>query len=84
MIPRPFEIAHSDGCAVATDGRVVLSVRDNGKAWRRRGLKTSSGEVSKPIGAIEMAVGELKDVRVYVTHADGQVHIILTTEDIWP
>lgn len=81
---RPFEISNGGDCAVATDGAVCLSVRNGGKVWRRRGVKTAAADLDRIIGNVEMAVGDINGVRVYVTHVDGMPHVIMTTDEIWP
>lgn len=77
MTPVPFEIAHVEGAQVATNGTATLTLRGEGRVFRRRAIKAFGTEAARPV---EWAVGELNGVRAYF---DG-THVVLTTEDLMP
>lgn len=78
MQPAPFELLQIGGQRAATNGQQTLQlVAEDGRIFRRRAIKCAG---TPNAHAVEWAVAELGDVRVYV---DG-AKVIMTRADLLP
>ncbi len=62
-----------------TEGNVTLKVedKDGSRIFRRHAMRVNSGLTHTRM------VGELNGVRVYVDQADGNITLIMSTEDLY-
>ena len=60
-----------------TEGKITIRTEEDGRIFRRTAMRLNG------TGQYGTLVGELKGIRAYVREREGQVHVILTDEDLY-
>ena len=63
----------------SSEGNVTLRVedKDGSRIFRRHAMRVNSGQTHTRM------IGELDGVRVYVDQTDGNINLIMSTEDLY-
>ena len=80
-----FHILGADGeDQHASNGRVSLTLRPQGAAARLRKRNAIKNACTPWARREQWLYGELEGVRCYVTDGEGEVHLVMTKQDLYP
>ena len=80
-----FSIAGTDGQEQhATNGHVTVTLRPDGPASRLRKRNAIKNACTPWVRREQWLYGELDGVRCYIRDEAGQVHIVMTKQDLYP